>query len=204
MPAHETLRYATRACALGRVLLAATPEGAAAILLGDNDASLVKELGARFPGTRLVRDGRGLEEWMNRVTGFLKSPRDNPALPLDARGTDFQRKVWNALREIPCGTTGSYREIARCIGVPGAARAVAAACAANPLAVVIPCHRVVRADGGLAGYRWGVWRKRELLATERRLGYPDSVHCGAGLPVRKREASGTGGTKNPAVAGGAM
>jgi AraC family transcriptional regulator, regulatory protein of adaptative response / methylated-DNA-[protein]-cysteine methyltransferase len=160
------IRFAIGQCSLGAILVAASDRGVCAILLGDDPAALLRELQDRFPAATLIGGDAGFEQWVARVVGFVEAPRLGLDLPLDVRGTAFQQRVWQALREIPAGRTVSYTEIARRIGAPKAVRAVAGACAANTLAVAIPCHRVVRQDGDLAGYRWGVERKRALLARE--------------------------------------
>jgi len=162
-----TIRFAVGACTLGAILVAASEKGVCAILLGDDPDALARELQDRFPRAELRGGDRGFEEWVAIVVGHVEAPSVGLSLPLDVRGTAFQLRVWQALREIPIGSTATYTEIAARIGAPGSVRAVAGACAANPLAVAIPCHRVVRRDGDLAGYRWGVERKRELLARER-------------------------------------
>lgn len=160
------IRFAVGACSLGEILVAATAQGVCAILLGDDADALVRDLQDRFPGADL-RGGDGeFEQWMAAVVGFVDAGAPGLELPLDIRGTAFQQRVWEALRAIPPGTTSSYTEIAARLGLPGGARAVARACAANALAVAIPCHRVVRSDGALSGYRWGVDRKRRLLERE--------------------------------------
>jgi len=166
--AGETLGYAVGPCALGQVLVAATARGVCAILLGDSPAGLRTELERRFPGATRSEAGPEVQAWLQTVIRLVDDPLEAPGseLPLDIRGTAFQRRVWEALRGIPPGSTASYAEIAERIGRPGAARAVAGACAANPLAVAIPCHRVVPAGGGVGGYRWGVERKRTLLDRE--------------------------------------
>ena len=146
--------------------MASTEKGVCAISLGNNPAALVKELQDRFPKAHLAGGDREFERLVSKVIRFVEAPRVGFALPLDVRGTAFQRRVWQALREIPVGSTASYSEIAARIGAPGAARAVAQACASNPVAVAIPCHRVVRIDGSLSGYRWSVDRKRTLLERE--------------------------------------
>jgi AraC family transcriptional regulator, regulatory protein of adaptative response / methylated-DNA-[protein]-cysteine methyltransferase len=138
----------------------------AAILLGDDPDKLVRNLQDRFPRAHLVGADHDYEALVARVVGFVEAPRIGLDLPLDIRGTAFQQRVWQALQEIPVGTTVSYTEIARWIGAPGAMRAVAGACAANNLAIAIPCHRVVRNDGSLSGYAWGIERKRVLLDRE--------------------------------------
>jgi AraC family transcriptional regulator, regulatory protein of adaptative response / methylated-DNA-[protein]-cysteine methyltransferase len=160
------IRFALGACSLGLALVAESARGVCAILLGDEPAALRGELRRRFPRARLVAGDRGFAATVARVVACVETPRLGLDLPLDVRGTAFQLRVWRALREIPPGMTATYTDIARHIGTPKAVRAVAGACAANPLAVAIPCHRVIRNDGGLAGYRWGLARKRELLARE--------------------------------------
>lgn len=151
---------------LGSILVARSKRGVCAILLGDAPDLLVRDLQDRFPNARLTCGDAGFDSLVSQVVGLVENPRRGLDLPLDVRGTAFQRRVWEVLREIPAGTTASYAEIAERIGAPGAVRAVAGACAANSLAVVIPCHRVVRSDGALSGYRWGIERKRELLRRE--------------------------------------
>lgn len=161
------IRFAVGACSLGAILVAATERGLCAILLGDDPETLLRDLQDRFPRATLSGADAQFERWVAEVVGFVEAPARGLALPLDIGGTAFQQRVWAALRAIPLGTTASYAQIARAIGEPGAARAVARACATNPLAVAIPCHRVVRTDGALSGYRWSVARKRDLLARER-------------------------------------
>lgn len=162
------IRFAVAQGTLGAVLVAQSARGLCAILMGDDPEALVRDLQDRFPNAELVGGEPGFERVVATVLGFIEAPALGLELPLDIRGTAFQQRVWQALRELPPGKTASYTEIARRIGAPAATRAVAGACAANPLAVAIPCHRVVRTDGGLSGYRWGVARKRELLERERR------------------------------------
>ena len=164
--ADAEIRFAVGECSLGSILVARSERGVCAILLGDDPDALLRELQDRFPRATLVGGDAEFEALVARVVGFIEAPRLGLDLPLDVRGTAFQQRVWRALREIPAGATVSYRELAERIGAPGSVRAVAGACAANPLAVAIPCHRVVRSDGGLAGYRWGVERKRALLQRE--------------------------------------
>lgn len=164
--ADTTIHFAIGECSLGSILVAKSERGLAAILFGDDPDQLARDLQDRFPGANLVGGDRDFEQLVARVVGFVEAPRIGLDLPLDVRGTAFQQRVWQALREIPAGETASYTEIARRIGAPKAVRAVAQACAANALAVAIPCHRVVRSDGGLSGYRWGIERKRALLIKE--------------------------------------
>jgi AraC family transcriptional regulator of adaptative response/methylated-DNA-[protein]-cysteine methyltransferase len=160
------IRYAVGRSSLGRVLVASTDKGVCAILMGDAQEPLVRELTRRFPHAQLVAAGRAFERVVGQVIALVETPASGTDLPLDLRGTAFQRRVWQALRAIPAGATASYTEIARRIGRPTAVRGVAQACAANPVAVVVPCHRVVRSDGSISGYRWGVERKRALLERE--------------------------------------
>ncbi len=153
-------------CALGALLVAESERGVCAILLGDDPEPLLRDLQDRFPKAELVGGDAAFEGRVAQVVGFVEAPEIGLALPLDIRGTAFQERVWQALREIPPGHTLSYTELAARIGAPTAVRAVAQACGANRLAVAIPCHRVVRHDGALSGYRWGIERKRQLLARE--------------------------------------
>ena len=162
----ETIRFAVGQAALGAILVAATGVGVCAILLGDDPQALLRELQDAFPRAELVGADAAFEQTVAQVVGFVERPGTGLELPLDVRGTAFQRRVWEALRQLPAGQTATYAQIAAAIGAPTATRAVAGACAANTLAVAIPCHRVIRADGSLSGYRWGVERKRALLATE--------------------------------------
>jgi AraC family transcriptional regulator of adaptative response/methylated-DNA-[protein]-cysteine methyltransferase len=166
--AGQPIRFAAARCTLGTILVAATGRGVCAILLGEERAALERELRGRFPHATFVAGDAAFGATVARVVAFVEAPRRDldDDLPLDIRGTAFQQRVWRALREIPPGATATYSDVARAIGAPRAARAVAAACAANPLAVAVPCHRVVRSDGELAGYRWGLARKRALLARE--------------------------------------
>jgi AraC family transcriptional regulator of adaptative response/methylated-DNA-[protein]-cysteine methyltransferase len=163
-----SIRFAVGECSLGAILVAATGKGVCAILLGDAPEALVRELEDRFPKATLIGGDEGFEQWVAKVVGFVEAPALGLDLPLDVRGTAFQQRVWRALREIPAGSTASYTEIAERIGAPKSVRAVGQACASNAIAVAIPCHRVVRTDGALAGYRWGVERKRALLEREAR------------------------------------
>jgi AraC family transcriptional regulator of adaptative response/methylated-DNA-[protein]-cysteine methyltransferase len=169
--AGETIAYAVLDSPLGRMLLAATRQGICALHFGD-DAALVAELRAEFPHADLVEDPTAVAEYAQAVLDHLAAQRPALDLPLDARGTDFQRRVWAALRAIPRGETRTYQQVAFAIGEPTAVRAVARACAANPVAVLVPCHRVHRTDGGLGGYRSGLERKRALLAGERTAARP--------------------------------
>ena len=162
------IRFAIGACSLGAILVAATPRGVCAILLGDEPAALAHDLEQRFPRARLVGADPAFEQLVAQVIALVEQPRIATKLPLDIRGTVFQQRVWKALCQIPPGNTASYTEIARRIGAPRSVRAVAQACGANALAVAIPCHRVVRSNGDLSGYRWGVARKRALLDREAR------------------------------------
>jgi AraC family transcriptional regulator of adaptative response/methylated-DNA-[protein]-cysteine methyltransferase len=162
-----TIRYAIGECWLGPILVAATEKGVCAISLGEDREKLTRELQDRFPNARLISGDTRLARWIAKVVAFLETPSLGLELPLDIRGTAFQHRVWNALRDIPTGSTATYTQIAQRIGRPKSARAVANACAANPMAVAIPCHRVLRSDGSISGYRWGVERKRRLLQREQ-------------------------------------
>ena len=158
--------FAIGECLLGSVLVARSSRGVCSILIGEDAAGLEKDLRRRFPKANLVAGVDGQEELITRVAGLIESPRTAIDLPLDPQGTAFQRLVWAALQRIPAGSTATYTDIATQIGKPRAVRAVAQACGANALAVAIPCHRVIRNDGSLSGYRWGVERKRALLTRE--------------------------------------
>lgn len=162
------IRFAVGDCSLGAILVAQTERGICAILMGDEPEALLDDLQKRFPKAHLIGGDSAYEQLVAQVVGFVEAPALGLSLPLDIRGTVFQQRVWQALCEIPAGTTASYIDIAKRIGAPKAFRAVALACAANALAVAIPCHRVVRSDGGLSGYRWGIERKRALLDNEAR------------------------------------
>ena len=162
----ESIRFAVGECSLGSILVASTDKGICAIALGDDPDALVHDLQDRFPKARLIGGDSGFESLVARVVGFVEAPGLGLDLPLDVRGTAFQQRVWQALREIPAGRTASYAQVANRIGEPAAVRAVAQACGANSIAVAIPCHRVIRNDGGLSGYRWGVERKQALLDRE--------------------------------------
>ena len=164
--ANEEIRFAVGETSLGAILVASSSKGVASILLGDDPNELVRELQDRFPKARLIGADRNYEALVARIVGFIEAPRLGLDLPLDVRGTAFQRRVWQALQGVPIGQTVSYTEVARRIGSPHAVRPVAGACAANHLAVAIPCHRVVRNNGSLSGYAWGVERKQALLTRE--------------------------------------
>jgi len=161
------IRFAVGQTSLGSVLVAATELGICAVLLGDEPQALVRDLQDRFGEAELVGGDEQFEQWVAQVVGLIETPSAGTDLPLDLQGTAFQQRVWRALRRIPPGTTVTYSDLAERLGAPKAARAVAQACGANPIAVAIPCHRVIRTDGSLSGYRWGVERKRALLARER-------------------------------------
>lgn len=160
------IRFAVGQSSLGAILVAQSAKGVCAILMDDDPDALVRDLQDRFPKARLIGADREFEDLVAKVVGLVEAPGLGADLPLDVQGTAFQQRVWQALREIPAGATATYGDIARAIGAPRAVRAVAGACAANPLAVAVPCHRVVRNDGSLSGYRWGVERKRALLDRE--------------------------------------
>lgn len=161
------IRFAIGQCSLGAILVAQSDKGVVAIAIGDDPERLARDLQDRFPRANLIGGDAEFEKQVARVVGFVEAPQAGLELPLDIRGTAFQQRVWQALRDIPAGETATYSEVAARIGRPEAVRAVAGACAANTLAVAIPCHRVVRTDGSLSGYRWGVERKRALLERER-------------------------------------
>jgi len=165
--ANEEIRFAVGQSALGAILVASSKKGIAAILLGDDPEKLLRELQDRFPKAELIGAEKDYEALVARVIGFIEAPDQNFGLPLDIRGTAFQQRVWRALQKIPAGKTVTYADIAKKIGSPKAVRAVAGACAANNIAVAIPCHRVVRTDGSLSGYAWGVERKRGLISLEK-------------------------------------
>jgi AraC family transcriptional regulator, regulatory protein of adaptative response / methylated-DNA-[protein]-cysteine methyltransferase len=182
---NEEIKFAVGQASLGAILVASSKTGVASILLGDDPEELVRDLQDRFPKARLIGADREYEALVARVVGFVETPRIGLDLPLDIRGTAFQRRVWRALQEIPVGETVSYAEVARRIGSPKAVRAVAGACAANNLAVAIPCHRVIRNDGSLSGYAWGVARRRVLLDREAAKGVKaPRLQASADLPHR--------------------
>lgn len=165
---NNDILYSSGESVLGVVLVAASERGVCAMLLGDRAGTLVRDLEKRFPQANLRNAGGALNALLKKVVSFLAAPAAGLDVPLDPQGDDFQRCVWHALGEIPTGTTETYGSVARRLGAPRAAREVGEACAANPLAVAIPCHRVVRKGGALGGYRWGVARKRALLEREAR------------------------------------
>jgi AraC family transcriptional regulator, regulatory protein of adaptative response / methylated-DNA-[protein]-cysteine methyltransferase len=163
----ETIRFTCVKTALGWALVAATARGICMTALGDDKAPLEADLRRRFPAALIWPADEQLKRWSERIVSFVTDPAEQPDLPLDIRGTAFQARVWRALQKVPPGKTSTYTEIAEALGQPKAVRAVAAACAANKLALLVPCHRIVRRDGDLAGYRWGVERKQKLLAAEQ-------------------------------------
>jgi AraC family transcriptional regulator of adaptative response/methylated-DNA-[protein]-cysteine methyltransferase len=165
--ANADIRFALGECSLGSILVARSEKGVCAILIGDDPDALLRDLQDRFPRATLIGGDAAFEASVAKVVGFVEAPALGLDLPLDMRGTAFQQRVWQALLAIPAGATATYTEIAERIGTPKAVRAVASACAANAIAVAIPCHRVVRTDGSLSGYRWGVERKRTLLGREK-------------------------------------
>lgn len=172
---NRSVRYVIGQCRLGAILVARNEVGVCAISLGDNGQTLIGELRHRFTNAQPIDDDIELTKALAKLAGYLNDPTFGLQLPLDIQGTPFQLRVWQALREIPMGSTATYTEIAQRIGAPKSARAVARACAANTLAIAIPCHRVVRSDGSLSGYRWGMARKFALLKKE----------LGGALPMRK-------------------
>lgn len=167
--ASTDIRFAIGECSLGSILVAQSERGICGIFLGEDPEALTRDLQDQFPQANLIGGDSQFEQLVSRVVGFVETPALGLDLPLDVRGTAFQQRVWQALRKIPAGTTASYTDIAKRIGSPNSVRAVAQACGANRLAVAIPCHRVVRNDGALSGYRWGVERKRSLLDRETRV-----------------------------------
>lgn len=171
----ETIRFVTVATPLGWALVAATTRGICMTALGDDRDRLAAMVPERFPAASVVADDAGLTEWASQIVRFITAPGHTLDLPLDIRGTAFQTRVWRALQKIPLGRTATYSEIARALGQPRAVRAVAQACAANNLALLVPCHRVIREDGNLAGYRWGLERKRALIERERETAAADEA-----------------------------
>jgi AraC family transcriptional regulator of adaptative response/methylated-DNA-[protein]-cysteine methyltransferase len=166
--ANADIHFAVGECSLGSILVAMTGKGVCAILFGDDPDALARELQDRFPKATLIGGDTAFEKIVSKVVGFVEAPAKGLDLPLDIRGTAFQQRVWQALRKIPAGKTATYAEIAKRIGAPKSVRAVGTACGANPIGVAIPCHRVVRSNGGLAGYYWGVERKMKLIERERK------------------------------------
>lgn len=166
LAAAPQLRYAIASCALGQVLIAATERGLCAVTLGDSAAQLVEQLQQHFPSAAVIADPDGLAAEMRAVLAQIHTPARRAELPLDICATKFQQRVWQALRQIPCGTTVSYAQLAATLGQPKAVRAVARACAQNPVAILTPCHRVIGSNGSLTGYRWGLERKMHLLQLE--------------------------------------
>jgi len=166
----QTIRYTRVASSFGTVLLAATSQGICSVKLGDDREKLKRLLTEEFSEAELIEDARALKPFADKVIAFLAGDASLAKVPVDIRGTVFQRKVWEALRRIPAGETRTYQQIARAVGAPAAVRAVGSACGANPVALLVPCHRAVRTDGGLGGYAWGLDRKRRLLDLERRKG----------------------------------
>ena len=162
----EVIQYTTRKSSLGLTLVAVSDKGICAVLIDDSPDALAADLKTRFPQSVIEKNNVSIKEMAEEVIAYIDQPKGRFDGPLDMRGTEFQRKVWNQLRRIPVGKTASYSEVATRLNTPNAVRAVATACAANALAVVIPCHRVVRSDGTLSGYRWGAERKKKLLETE--------------------------------------
>ena len=162
----NTIRFAIGECSLGSILVASSDKGVCAILMGNDPDALARDLQDRFPKANLVGADSEYEKLVAKVVGFIEAPKIGLDLPLDVRGTAFQRRVWKELQRIPAGKTASYSQVADRIGFPKSARAVAQACGANALAVAIPCHRVLRTDGNISGYGWGVDRKRALLLRE--------------------------------------
>ena len=162
-----SIRYSTIDSPLGRLLVAATPRGICMVSLGESDSRLESALKSEYPSAEIRRDANGLQSWLRSVLARVQGKTPSGHLPVDVQATAFQRRVWQELLSIPRGATRSYAEVARAVGRPHAVRAVARACATNPAAVVIPCHRVVRSDGALGGYRWGLSRKSALLSAEK-------------------------------------
>jgi len=161
------IRYTTARSSLGEVLVGATERGVSAVYLGDAAARLVSELREEYPRAEIVAEKGGFSQWVEEIVARCEGSAPRRELPLDLQATAFQRRVWQELQRIPRGSTRTYRQIAQAVGKPRAVRAVARACATNPVSIVVPCHRVVRADGNLAGYRWGISRKEKLLERER-------------------------------------
>lgn len=162
----ETIHYSIGTCSFGSIMVAHSEKGICAILIHDDEEPLFDDLQNRFPKATLIEDSSDFKHWLEQVVHFVESPKKGLELPLDIRGTLFQQRVWQLLQTIPLGTTASYTDIATQLGDPKAVRAVARACAANPIALLVPCHRIVRSNGEISGYRWGVENKRTLIARE--------------------------------------
>lgn len=162
----EDIRFGFGECFIGAVLVAASSQGVAAILMGEDQQAMRRELAGAFPHARLTPDNAGLEDIVAQITAFIDAPDKGLDLPLDIRGSALQGAVWQALRDVPAGQTVTYGQIAKTLPLPATAQDVGAPCAANVLAVAIPCHRVVKADGSISGYHWGVQRKRKLINRE--------------------------------------
>jgi AraC family transcriptional regulator of adaptative response/methylated-DNA-[protein]-cysteine methyltransferase len=167
--------YSTAPTHLGRLLVAGTAKGVSAIYLGDSEERLEAALRREYPAATISRNGAQVSRWVRELVRHLSGEQPDLDLPLDVKATAFQRRVWEALQQIPRGSTRSYSDLARAIGLPRGQRAVARACATNPAAILIPCHRIVREDGGLGGYRWGIKRKQALLAGETRARKPSET-----------------------------
>jgi AraC family transcriptional regulator of adaptative response/methylated-DNA-[protein]-cysteine methyltransferase len=188
MTDNRPISFTSAQCSLGRVLLAGSTHGLRAVYLGDSDAQLEAELRTTLRATTVRRDDdESLNVWMRAIVDHLQGQQPHLDLPLDVEATAFRWRVWQALRAIPYGSTRSYSDIACALGQPKAARAVARACAANPVSLVIPCHRVVREDGSLGGYRWGPQRKQALLALEKEMGHDDRVLSNFPTVRRRRQ-----------------
>lgn len=168
-----TIRYTIVGSALGRLLVGATDRGISAVYMGESDAILESALQKEYPRAKIQKDRNGLAGWVKKIVAHLRGQNPHLDLPTDVQGTAFQRRVWEELRHIPVGTTRTYTEVARSLGQPTAIRAVARACATNPVSIIVPCHRVVRRDGNLAGYRWGIKRKQALLDRESETQHAD-------------------------------
>jgi AraC family transcriptional regulator, regulatory protein of adaptative response / methylated-DNA-[protein]-cysteine methyltransferase len=184
--ANELIRFAISQNFLGRMLVASSEKGVCAVLLGDNARALIADLHSRFPKAKLRRGDAELEASVARIALAIETPESTLSVSLDPRGTALQQRIWRALREIPMGSTASYQEIARNLDMSITAQAVAEACAANAIAILVPCHRVVRRDGSLAGYRWGIKRKRALLQKEQEISpEPGSLFHAAALAAHR-------------------
>lgn len=186
--ASETIRFAIGQCSLGAIIVAATDKGLCHIAIADDAEMLLHELQDRFPKAELIGDDPAFDAWIAQVIGFVETPAIGLDLPLDIRGTAFQQRVWQALRTIPAGSIVSYTDVAEHLGMPSSVRAVASACAANTIAVVIPCHRVLRSDGALSGYRWGLERKQALLQREHRPQLPEALRTPANVHLVATDA----------------